>query len=99
MKRWILSAGLMLAATQALAIERFTSTSMSCARIAAALASGPAILQYPSGGAGGMNFDRYFGNRNSCPPFQKAVTASVPASDTGSCKVFRCVEKNRLSSR
>lgn len=99
MTRWVLSAVLVLAATQAMAIERFTSTSMSCARIAAALASGPAILQYPSGGASGMRYDRYFGNRNSCPPFQKAVTASVPASDTRSCKVFRCVEKNRLSSR
>ncbi|MBL8583885.1 MAG: hypothetical protein JNL61_16880 [Rhizobiaceae bacterium] len=99
MGQWFLLAPLLFVAGEAAAIERYTSTSMSCARISQALASGPAILQFPSSGGGGMRYDRYFGSRASCPPFQTAVKASVPASDTQSCQVYRCVDKNRQQSR
>mgnify|MGYP003407912285 CR=1 FL=1 len=47
-KAWIVLVPAMLVSAEASAIQRYTSTSMTCARVKAVLESGPAILQISS---------------------------------------------------
>lgn len=91
----------LLIAGPAHAIERYTSTTMSCARIQSVLNSGgAAILQYPArDNPSLMRFDRYVANRASCEPFQVTARASVPSSDRSSCRVYRCIDKTHNMRR
>lgn len=93
-KTWVLLVPALLVPAEASAIQRYTSTSMTCDRIQAVLKSGPAILQYPSSGGAGMSYDRYFGAGNICPPYQSLMPAKVPSADLKSCRVYRCGQRS-----
>ncbi|NGO54441.1 hypothetical protein [Allomesorhizobium camelthorni] len=84
---------LALVATAAHAISRYTSTSMSCAEIKATLQSeGAAILQWRSTRNPSLPlYGRFVVNRRFCQSEQVADTTFVPARDTKSCLVRKCV--------
>lgn len=86
-----LAAGLCLPAADALAISRYTSTSMTCSKVKAIIErEGAAIMQHRSPRTGLPLYDRYVKNRLFCPNGQTTDRAYVPASDTPSCPVYRC---------
>jgi hypothetical protein len=84
---------LALLAGEAHAISRYTTTGMDCAEIKAALQSeGAAILQWRSTRDPSLPiYGRYVANRRYCKLEQVADTAFVPARDTKSCLVRKCV--------
>jgi hypothetical protein len=85
---------LLLTAGEASAISRYQTTSMSCARIQAAVqADGAALLSYPARDNPSLQlFDRYVRDSSFCRMgYQTAQQRSVPASDTENCKVRKCV--------
>lgn len=88
----ILIAALVLSG-EASAIERYQSSSMSCARVQAALnADGQAILRYPAPGNPSLVlFDRYVRDRTFCSSSQRAELRSVAAADTPNCRVRKCI--------
>ncbi|RLP24858.1 hypothetical protein [Mesorhizobium sp. YM1C-6-2] len=87
----ILIAALVLSG-EASAIERYQSSSMSCARVQAALNDGQAILRYPAPGNPSLVlFDRYVRDRTFCSSSQRAELRSVPAADTLNCRVRKCI--------
>ena len=80
-------------AGEAWAISRYDTNSMSCARVQAALNSdGAAILRYPAPDNPSLiRYDRYVRDRTFCSSSQRAEPRSVPAADTPSCRVRKCV--------
>lgn len=91
MRRLLLVLPVLLLAGEASAVSRYQTMSMNCARVQAAVQSdGAAILHYP--GVGGFDrFDRYVRDKTFCSSSQRAQASSVPAADTQSCRVNRCV--------
>lgn len=91
MRRLALMFPALLLAGEASAFSRYQTMSMSCAQVQARVKSdGAAILHYP--GTGGLDlFDRYVRDRTFCSSTQRAQARSVPAADTRSCRVSRCV--------
>jgi hypothetical protein len=91
----------LLLAGEASAIERYQTTSMSCARVQAALNSdGQAILRYPAPDNPSLVlFDRYVRDRTFCSPSQRADLRSVPAADTRNCPVRKCVRAASAGGR
>jgi hypothetical protein len=82
---------LSLLASNAQAIERYMSTSMTCAAVKAAInQQGAVILQHRSKRTGVLLYDRYVKNRLFCPGGQTTEFASVPTTDRPSCNVYRC---------
>jgi hypothetical protein len=84
---------LSLFAVEAHAISRYATTSMNCADIKAALQrEGAAILQWRSTRNPSLPlYGRFVANRRYCQPEQVAETDFVPARDTKSCLVRKCV--------
>ncbi len=77
---------------EAQAINRYTSTSMSCSGIAAAInRDGAAIMRHTSK-SGALLYDRYVKNRNFCQPDETTQRAYIPSSDLPACPVNRCKE-------
>jgi hypothetical protein len=101
MIRIVLAAALSLLAAEASAINRYQTTSMSCAKIKAAVNSeGAAILRWQSTRNPGLPlYGRYVKSRQYCDPSEEATFASVPAADTKSCSVRKCVPVDFLSTR
>lgn len=93
MKAASIAVFLALLAGEAHAISRYTTTGMNCAEIKAALQrEGAAILQWRSVRNPGLPlYGRYVANRRYCQPEQVAETDFVPARDTKSCLVRKCV--------
>lgn len=91
MRRLAIILPVLLMAWEASAVSRYETMSMSCSQVQARVQSdGAAILHYP--GAGGFDlFDRYVRDRTYCTSTQRAQARSVPARDTRSCPVNRCV--------
>jgi hypothetical protein len=89
---------LSLLAVEAHAVSRYTTTSMNCTAIKAALQSeGAAILRWQSPRNPNLPlYGRYVANRRFCQMEERAEIAYVPAAD-GSCPVHRCarVFRNR----
>lgn len=84
---------LSLIAAEAHAINRYTSTSMTCAAAAATISSeGAAIMSHQSTRTGNLIYDRYVRNRQFCQPNETTVRAWIPTSDRKSCPVYRCKE-------
>lgn len=84
---------LSLVAAQAHAIDRYTSTSMTCAAATATIASkGAAIMSHLSQRTGNPIYDRYVRSRQFCQPNETTVRAWIPTSDRKSCPVYRCRE-------
>jgi hypothetical protein len=100
-RRSVLAARLIVAAaacltllpTEARAIQRYTSTSMTCAEIKATLGrDGAAIMRHQSPRTGILLYDRYVKNRSFCPVGQTTERAYIPSADRKSCPVDRCKE-------
>jgi hypothetical protein len=93
MRRLAITIPVLLLAGEASAIERYLTTSMSCARVQATLTSeGQAILRYPApDNPSLMLYDRYVRDRTFCSSSQRADPKSVPAADTRNCRVRKCV--------
>lgn len=79
-------------ATPAAAIERYTSTGMSCAEVHDRIAAGGAvIMQHMSTRVAGMRlYGRYVSNGRFCDAGEAAQTVYIPAGDTDSCQVKEC---------
>jgi hypothetical protein len=85
------TACLSLLAEEAHAINRYTSTSMTCAKVQATISrEGAAIMQHRSPRTGLALYDRYVKNRLFCPGGQTTDWTSIPTSDQKSCRVYRC---------
>lgn len=83
----------LLLAGEASAIARYQTTSMSCARVQAAVRNdGAAILRYAAPDNPSLElYDRYVRDRSFCSSTQRADIKSVPAADTRNCPVRKCV--------
>ncbi len=80
-------------AADAGAINRYTSTSMTCAKVQSIISQqGAAIMQYRSPRSGVVLYDRYVRNRLSCQSSETVDRAYIPTSDLPGCPVYRCQE-------
>jgi len=101
MRRLAIIVPLLLIAGEALAISRYQTSSMSCARVQAAVNSdGAAILRYPAPDNPSLQlYDRYVRDSAQCSRrSQRAQLQSVPAADTPNCKVRKCVRVSGAGS-
>ncbi len=82
------------ATTSALAVASYNTAGMSCARVQAALRSqGTALLRYPSQRTRGLTlYDYYAPDGRRCKKGGVGRRATVPASNTRACPVYRCVK-------
>jgi hypothetical protein len=94
-KTLILALGLSAVSFQAQAISRYETPGMSCDQVQAAVArDGVAILRYRSTRNPSLPlYDRYVANESFCPFDEYAQLATVPASDTGQCRVLKCKQR------
>ena len=82
-----------LLAVEAHAINRYTSTSMTCARVKSIISrEGAAIMRYNSPRTGVLLYDRYVRNRQFCQAGETTDRAYIPTSDVQACPVNRCEE-------
>jgi len=80
-----------LMAGPAQAINRYTSTSMSCARVQATIErEGAAIMRWASPRTGAPLFGRFVTWRENCGNRMLPQRSFIPASDTDSCPVLEC---------
>ncbi|MDO1581802.1 hypothetical protein [Rhizobium oryzicola] len=80
----------LLLVTQAHAISRYQSKSMTCDQVHSAIErEGAVILRY-SGRSGVPLYDRYVSSRRFCSPGEFAKSGTVPTSDQASCPVRSC---------
>lgn len=79
-------------ATQAQAISRYQTMSMSCDQVQEAVdADGAAILRWRSTRTPGLPlYGRYVSDSSFCKADEVAVFASVPTRDDRSCTVRKC---------
>lgn len=83
----------MMSAADAHAINRYMSTSMTCAEVGATIArEGAAIMRYQSPRTGMLLYDRYVRDRGFCLPGQASERRFIPTSDQPACPVNRCKE-------
>ncbi|WP_235912066.1 hypothetical protein [Mesorhizobium xinjiangense] len=84
--------GLLLASVPAEAISRYNSTSMSCARVQAAVQrEGAVILRHRSTRNPSLTlYDRYVADGRFCAVGEVADNAWVPTSDRRDCFVRNC---------
>lgn len=82
-------------ASAAQAISRYETRQLSCSRIQAILKSeGTAILRHRSPSNPGLTlYDTYVARGGHCSTGGYSSLATVPASDTKSCRVYRCNKK------
>ena len=101
MIRIVLAAALSLLAAEASAISRYQTTSMSCAKIKAAVnKEGAVILRWQSTRNPGLPlYGRFVKSRQYCDPSEVTQFSSVPAADTRSCSVRKCVPVDFISTR
>jgi len=92
MKTLLAALCLVFMASDAFAIQRYTSTSMSCGEVQATIrADGAAIMRYQSTRVAGMQlFGRYVRNNDFCTRGEAAERVYIPAADTKSCPVREC---------
>jgi hypothetical protein len=92
MRRLAMIVPVLLFATDALAISRYDTNAMSCARVTAALdADGAAILRYPAPNNPSLQlYDRYVRDGSFCSRTQRATSVSVPTADRRNCPVRKC---------
>jgi hypothetical protein len=82
--------GLLLVATEAQAISRYSATSLSCARIQAiAEAEGAALMRWVQP-PDIQRYDRIVANRRFCFAGETTVPSTVPSADTAACPVYIC---------
>lgn len=96
MRSLLIAATLVLAVAPAHAISRYESMRLTCDQARAAVATeGAVILRYRSERNPSLPlYDRYVAHGGYCSPQEYAQTVYVPTSDTGSCPVYRCQQRN-----
>lgn len=84
--------GIALCSSNALAINRYNVTTLTCDNARQILRDqGAAIFRYPSKKVSGMTlYDRYVRNSQSCDYDEYAERATVPTSDNLKCPVLNC---------
>lgn len=92
MRLILLSIALSAFASEAQAISRHTSTSMSCDQVQATIREeGAAIMRYTSTRVAGLpRYGRYVSDRSFCKLEETTRLVSIPAADTKSCSVREC---------
>lgn len=92
MKQILAALGMLAAVSDAHAIQRYTSTNMTCAEVQATIrADGAAIMRYTSRRTPGLPlYGRYVRNGSFCTMGEAAERVYIPASDTASCPVREC---------
>lgn len=92
MKEMLAMLALLVTVSEAHAIRRYTSTSMTCAEVQATIrADGAAIMRYTSRRTPGLPlYGRYVRDGAFCTMGESAERAYIPASDTQSCPVREC---------
>lgn len=92
MKILLLALSFSVVAAEAQAISRYTTTSMSCRNVQAAVRSeGEAILRWTSKRVQGLpRYGRYVRSDQWCNLGEDAVVAYVPSADKQSCLVYEC---------
>jgi hypothetical protein len=90
--------GIALCSSNAMAINRYNATTMTCENARQTLRNeGAAILRYPSKRVAGMTlYDRYVRNSQSCGYNEYAEHATVPTSDNLKCPVLNCQPLSNL---
>jgi hypothetical protein len=90
---WAVAASLSMMTAQAHAINRYTSTSMTCSEVAATISrEGAAIMRWTGARTGNLVYDRYVRNRQFCQPNQTTQRKYIPTADVPGCPVYRCKE-------
>lgn len=93
MRRLLLAAALSCTAIPATAQARYDTMSMSCQAVQAAVQrDGTALLRYRSA-SGVVLYDRYVRDAGQCRPKSFPQAFRVPAADTKSCRVLKCVRQ------
>jgi hypothetical protein len=82
--------GISLVASEASAISRYTSTSMSCASVKSTVKSQGAVILRWTSSQGNPRHGRFVANTGYCDPGEIAVTSYVPSADKKSCAVKTC---------
>jgi hypothetical protein len=92
MKRLVFAGAVFLVASGASADPSYTITTMTCARVQAAVrASGSAVLHYRSPRNPNMPlYGRYISDSRFCDSRNTVTFASVPTADKKSCPVKKC---------
>lgn len=93
MRTMILAICLSLVSYEASAISRYQSEGMACDNIRSAVREeGAVILRYRSQRNPGLPlYDRYVANGGFCAHNEYAAMTAVPAKDTASCPVLKCM--------
>lgn len=85
-----------LAPTNAVAISTYISTSKSCGTLKSYIQNqGAVILRWTSPRTGNPIYNRYVRNASYCNVGQTTQSKFIPAADTGKCRVFYCVQRER----
>jgi len=93
MKKIILLAAIGLISTNAVAMPRYDSQSLTCSSVHDKIAQqGSVVLQHPSHLYPNLAlYDRYVSNAMTCLGQGAMASATVPTSDDPNCKVKTCV--------
>ncbi|MHA1158978.1 MAG: hypothetical protein ACTSP2_09605 [Alphaproteobacteria bacterium] len=86
----VLVLGVVFAATQASAISRYNSKSMSCTAIQAAVLSEGAVILRWKQPPNIQRYDRFVAHSGYCGPGEVAVPSSVPSAILPVCPVLEC---------
>ncbi|MCX7304521.1 MAG: hypothetical protein NTV73_09285 [Hyphomicrobiales bacterium] len=89
-KLLLVTAGLALLATEAQAISRYNSTSMSCDRIKATVRAQGAVILRWRGNSGIQRYARFVQDGRFCSGSERAEWSYVPSADRKSCMVREC---------
>ncbi len=90
LKAVLLAASLVVVVSEAEAISRYNSTSMSCDRIKSTVRNEGAVILRWSGRNGVLRYGRFVANGRFCSGGERAETSYVPSSDRKSCAVREC---------
>jgi hypothetical protein len=93
MKKIILLAAIGLFSTNAVAMSRYDSQSLTCSSVHDKMArDGSVVLRYPSHRYPNlMMYNRYVSNSMACLGQGAMASATVPTSDDPNCKVKTCI--------
>jgi hypothetical protein len=81
-----------LIASDAMAVSRYNSQSMTCSAVHARIGQeGEVILRYPSRNNSVTIYDRYVSTSAGCVNLGLISKTSVPTADNPQCPVQRCV--------
>jgi hypothetical protein len=91
MKRVLLALGLVMIVSDALAIQRYNSSRMSCDQVRATVyRDGAAIVYYRAARSGAQLFGRYVRNGLFCASSELPEIVYITAADTKLCLVWEC---------